>query len=314
MHPDVYDTLLEIAIEDPEKRERNERVWRALSNLNGEIIKPMQNPQNPGERLAKSEVVQHLATAFTAAFTDVCGVENATLYCHMTLDHLPEMVRDTPVDLSEVSQQALEHALKQGKSDMRDFTNKRLRSENMGLGRNQQVMAKERERVHLEQEVAMPLSRNVKRQLGDGSKEVEKQVERAGRKGLLTSRSQMQIDKKVEKSRGVLEGLREEVREYRLTLPLPAVPEEAPLADEEAPPEPPLSDGLHVPLISLPNVPGDTTVLSPSTSVARDRSGARGRGTGRGAAGRGRGGAGTGRAGGQPMVGGRRVPKTARAI
>jgi hypothetical protein len=42
--------------------------------------------------------------------------------------------------------------------------------------------------------VAMPLSRNLRRQLGDGSKEVEKQVERAGRKGLLSSRSQMQIN------------------------------------------------------------------------------------------------------------------------
>jgi hypothetical protein len=111
----------------------------------------------------------------------------------------------------------------------------------------------------------------------------------------------------------VFDGLREEVREYRLTLPLPAVAEEAPPADEEAPLEPPLPEGLQVPLIGLLSVPGDTAVLSPSTSVARGRSGARGRGAGRGAAGRGRGAA-RGRGGGQPMVGGRRVPKTARAI
>jgi hypothetical protein len=73
---------------------------------------------------------------------------------------------------------------------MRDFSNKQLRGKKMGLGRNQQVMAKERERVHLEQRVEMPLSRNVKRQLGDGSKEIEKAVERAGRKGLLPKQKQ----------------------------------------------------------------------------------------------------------------------------
>jgi hypothetical protein len=58
-------------------------------------------------------------------------------------------------------------------------------------------MAKDRERVHLKRELPMPQSRNERRQLGDGSKEVDKAVERAGRKGLLISRSSAQIDKKL---------------------------------------------------------------------------------------------------------------------
>jgi hypothetical protein len=113
MHPDIYNTLLTIAIEEPEKRARNEKVWAGLSTLHAELLKPMLNPADATERLAKSEMVQDKATAFVVAFTDVCGVENATLYCHEAVSHLPEMVRDTEVDMSEVSQQALEHALKQ---------------------------------------------------------------------------------------------------------------------------------------------------------------------------------------------------------
>jgi uncharacterized protein YbcC (UPF0753/DUF2309 family) len=88
-------------------------VWAGLSTLNSELLKPMLNPADAIERLAKSGVVQDKATAFVAAFTDVCGVENATLYCHEVVSHVPEMVRDTEVDMSEVSMQALKHALKQ---------------------------------------------------------------------------------------------------------------------------------------------------------------------------------------------------------
>jgi DNA-binding transcriptional MocR family regulator len=102
---------------------------------------------------------------------------------------------------------------------MRDFSNKQLRGEKMGLGRNQQVMAKERERIHLEQRVEMPLSRNMKRQLGDGSKEIEKAVERAERLGLLASRSQQQVDNQVAKGKRKLDELVAGVLEDRLTLP-----------------------------------------------------------------------------------------------
>jgi hypothetical protein len=113
MHSDMYNTLLTIAIEDPEKRASNGPVWAGLSTFNAELLKPMLNPQNEEERAAKSEVVQEKAKGFLTAFTDVRGVENATLYCHLAVKHIPEMVLNTPVDLSEVSQQALEHALKQ---------------------------------------------------------------------------------------------------------------------------------------------------------------------------------------------------------
>jgi uncharacterized protein YbcC (UPF0753/DUF2309 family) len=118
MHPDMYNTLLTIAIEEPEKRARNQKVWAGLSTLNAELLKPMLNPADANERLAKSGTVQDKATTFVEAFTDVCGVENATLYCHEVVTHVPEMVRDTEVDISEVSQQALEHALKQVRSSL----------------------------------------------------------------------------------------------------------------------------------------------------------------------------------------------------
>jgi hypothetical protein len=265
MHPDIYNKLLAIVIENPEKQALNERVWAGLSSLIQELIKPMPNPANEAERVAKSEVVQDRATAFVAAFTDVAEVENATHYCHEAVVHLPEMVRETPVDLLEVSQQALEHALKQGKIDMRDFTNKQLRGEKMDLGRNQQVMAKERERFHLQHPVEMPLLRNVRMQLGDGSKEMEQSVARAERKGLLVSRSQQQIEKQVEKGKEKREELKEAILEHRLTL-LPILEEEAPPA-EAVPPiftAALVEGGLQPENISA-SVAGDRTVPSAST-------------------------------------------------
>jgi hypothetical protein len=42
-HPKMFDTLLEIAIEDLEKREHNRLVWVGLSELNAEFLKPMLN-------------------------------------------------------------------------------------------------------------------------------------------------------------------------------------------------------------------------------------------------------------------------------
>ncbi|GAQ84437.1 hypothetical protein KFL_001890010 [Klebsormidium nitens] len=319
MHPDMYNTLLTIAIEDPGKRALNEKVWAGLSTYNSELLKPMLNPADAAERLVKSGVVQEKGVGFLRAFSDVAGVENATLYCHMAVTHLPEMVRDTGVDLSEVSQQALEHALKQGKSDMRDFSNKQLIGEHMGLGRNQQVMAKERERVHLEQRVEMPLSRNVRRQLGDGSKEIDKAVERAEKKGLLVSKSQQQVDKLVAKGKQKMDELVAGVLEDRLTLPpipeedaAPAVPAPAPAApaEMEAPLPLPLAaaEGLEVPAIILETAPGDSTLPSPSTIGCGGDAGARG--AGRGGAARG---AARGRARGT-FIGGRRVPKNARAL
>jgi hypothetical protein len=215
---------------------------------------------------------------------------------------------------------------------MRDLSNKQLKGENMGLGRNQQVMAKERERVHLEQRVEMSLLRNVKRQLGNGSKEIEKAVERAEMKGLLASRSQQQVDNQVAKEKRKLDELVAGVLEDRLTLP--TIPEEEPAAAEPEPPLRPLTvplpdaGGLEAPEITRATVPGDTTVPSPRTSgrggeAAAGRGGAGGAGRG-GAGGAGIGGAGrAGRGAGRgaargrargTFIGGRRVPKNARAL
>jgi hypothetical protein len=104
-HPGMFDTLLEIAIEDPAKRGHNRLVWVGLSELNAEYLKPMINPEDERERVAKSIVAQDKAVTFVDCFTDVCGRENATLYCHQALTHIPDMVRDTPVDISNLSQQ-----------------------------------------------------------------------------------------------------------------------------------------------------------------------------------------------------------------
>jgi hypothetical protein len=120
----------------------------------------------------------------------------------------------------------------QGKGDMQNFSNKQLRGERMDMGRNYQVMAKERGRVHLEETVEMPLSRTMQRQLGDGSLEIEKQVERAERKGILASKSEAQVELRVAKIKPALDALREGVLEHRLTL--------ARVREEEAPPAPEL--------------------------------------------------------------------------
>jgi hypothetical protein len=158
--------------------------------------------------------VQDKAVTFVDSFADVCERETATLYCHHSLDHIPRMVRDTPVDIANLSQQYVEHALKQGKQDMHNF-NKRLIDDTNKKSRNFQVMAKDRERVHLKREVAMPQTRNEKRQLGDGSKEVEKAVDRAGRKGLLISRSNIQIDKRLVRTQPAQDALLAGILEKR---------------------------------------------------------------------------------------------------
>jgi hypothetical protein len=93
----------------------------------------------------------------------------------------------------------VEAKLKEGKTDMQLFTNKRLKDERQQKGRVYQVMAKGRERVALRKKVLKPMSRNERRQLGDGSKGAEQTVERAQRRGILVSRSQLQINNKITK-------------------------------------------------------------------------------------------------------------------
>jgi hypothetical protein len=75
----MYDTLLVIAIQDPVKRELNPGVWAGLSELNGEFLQPMHNAEDVAERRAKSRTVQDKAVEFVTRFTDVCGMECATL-------------------------------------------------------------------------------------------------------------------------------------------------------------------------------------------------------------------------------------------
>jgi hypothetical protein len=134
--PRMYDTLLHIAIQDPVKRDLNRGVWEGLSELNGEFLLPMQNAMDEVERLGKSKTVQDKAVQFVEKFTDVCGVECATLYCHHAMDHIPDQVRDAEVDISDLSQQSVEHSLKASKGDMHNFSNMRLRDETNDKGRN----------------------------------------------------------------------------------------------------------------------------------------------------------------------------------
>jgi hypothetical protein len=60
-------------------------------------------------------------------------------------------------------------------------------------------MQKGQEREFLKRHEEMPLSRNEKRQLGDGSKAAEQTIARAARRGQLISRSQAQLVKRVGK-------------------------------------------------------------------------------------------------------------------
>jgi hypothetical protein len=152
-------------------------------------------------------------------FSGCVGEALATLYMHLGMRHIPDIIRDHNVDISDLSQQYVEHALKQGKSDMLNFTNKRLKDERQDKGRNYQVMGKDRERAKLKRVVPMPLSRNEKRQLGDGSKAAAQTVERAARRGQLISRSGVQLHKRLEKSQLQLHQLVAHVQEQRaLTL------------------------------------------------------------------------------------------------
>jgi hypothetical protein len=174
---EVFATFLAIAIDDDEKRALNREVWVATAAMNKELRAPHKNPDDRQERLAKSIRVEDLGVAFVDRYTAAVGGELSTLYMHHGMSHLPEMILELPIDISDLSQQFVEHALKEGKGDMQAFSNKRLRDERNDKGRNLQVMQKGREREFLKRHEEMPLSRNEKRQLGDGSKAAEQTVE-----------------------------------------------------------------------------------------------------------------------------------------
>jgi hypothetical protein len=215
----VFDTFLAIAIDNPEKRAANRKVWVALAAFNDLLRAPLANPDDAGKRLAKSLRVEDAAVLYVEEFSGCVGEALATLYMHLGMRHIPDIIRDHNVNISNVSQQYVEHALKQGNSYMLNFTNKRLRDERQDKGRNYQVMGKDRERVKLKRVVPMPLTRNEKRQLGDGSAAAAQTVERAARRGQLISRSGAQLHKRLEKSQLQLHQLVAHVQEQRaLTL------------------------------------------------------------------------------------------------
>jgi hypothetical protein len=198
---EAFDSFLNIAITDPVKRAKHREVWVNLASLYAELLKPLSDPEDANERTAKSLVVEDKAVLYVDSFTRATMLEAVPLYLHLTMSHLPTIVREHPVDISDLSQQYVENALKQGKMDMHVFSNNRLRDETNKQGRNLQVFKKQRERAKLKRAVPLPLNRNERRQLGDGSKAAEQTVARAGRRGKLVSRSAAQVEKKVEKAK-----------------------------------------------------------------------------------------------------------------
>jgi hypothetical protein len=87
--------------------------------------------------------------AYVESFSAHCGADKSTLYMHLGMVHVPDMVRRFSVNISDMSQQFVEHKLKEGKTDLQLFTNRRLVDEKQKKGRNLQVMAKGRERLAL---------------------------------------------------------------------------------------------------------------------------------------------------------------------
>jgi hypothetical protein len=139
LDPRVYDTLLEIAIVEPEKRALNRKVWAGLEVLYYLMIRPLLDLDNKEERKEKSQEVQDQAVVYVDAFAAAVGREFCTLYMHHALLHIPRQVETLELNNTDVSQQGFENLLKQGKTDMRLFTNKQLKNERQQLGRNYQV-------------------------------------------------------------------------------------------------------------------------------------------------------------------------------
>lgn len=188
MDPRVYDTLLKIAIVEPEKRALNRAMWKGLEVLYYLMIRSLLDPDNAAERAVKSLEVQDQAVTYVDAFAAAVGRQFCTLYMHHILIHIPRQVKDLELDLTDVSQQGFENLLKQGKTDMRLFSNKQLKNERQQFGRNAQVIGKERERIHLKRTLPVPPTRNEKRCLA-GEKSLQASaratVDRAERRGHL---------------------------------------------------------------------------------------------------------------------------------
>jgi hypothetical protein len=66
-------------------------------------MKPLNNPEDRTERLAKSITVQDKAVVFVESYTAQLGADMATLYMHQAMDHIPEMVLRFDLNISEMS-------------------------------------------------------------------------------------------------------------------------------------------------------------------------------------------------------------------
>jgi hypothetical protein len=188
LDPRVYDVLLEIAIVEKNKRALNREVWVGLEASYYLMIRPLNNPDNEEERAEKSIEVQDQAVVYVDAFAAAVGREFCTLYMHHVLLHIPRQVKNLELNLTDVSQQGFENLLKQGKTDMRLFSNKQLKNERQQFGRNAQVIGKERETIHIKRILPVPPTRNEKRCLA-GEKSLQASaratVDRAVRRGQL---------------------------------------------------------------------------------------------------------------------------------
>jgi hypothetical protein len=136
----VFDTFLGIAIEDEEKREKNRAAWAALAAFCAELLRPLENLEETAQRDTKAKLVQDLAVVYVESFAAAVGRELCTLYMHLAMDHIPDMVRRFPINFSDLSQQFIEAALKAGKTDMHAFTNKQLLRKRHGQGQELPVL------------------------------------------------------------------------------------------------------------------------------------------------------------------------------
>jgi hypothetical protein len=200
----VYSAFLEIAIDDPDKRAANKLIWERLAALYDYLRRPMLNPEDAAQRAAKADRAQDMAVAYVEAFTGAVGRDLATLYMHHAMVHFPDKIRHVPLNISDVSQQWVEHLLKQGKTDAHLFSNNQLITETMKKGRQAQILAKERERGRLTVTAPKPLTRTEKRYLGGYSRAKEAAtavVDRAVRRGQLPeSRSKVQMERRLTKA------------------------------------------------------------------------------------------------------------------
>jgi hypothetical protein len=212
----VYTKLCEAVINDPGKLALNLAVWAALQDFNKELRAPMQNPNDLAERRAKSVLVEDLAVAYVDAYTRAGFGDMCTLYMHQSMRHIPVMVLRLDINISDVSQQGLEHLLKAGKVDAQVFSNKRLRGDGQDMGRNKQTLGKERERKKMRVEVPMQKSRTERRMEENQEKVARQTVDRAEARGLLQSRTNYMIAQRVTKKDSELQVIMEAYQAKRM--------------------------------------------------------------------------------------------------